>query len=496
MGGLLVEAELPSWGPAVLPESNGFAVEPGRDAAGAFAVETSRSVAGAIGHRLLPVRLAELARNQIYAFRAERRPAGSIGFVPESELLPDASNLPRVLNSLQANGARLARYNAAVNKVFPDIRGVSVRGQLPDRLEVLTWTVPMETEREDLAVPLAESGSGVGQVLAMLYVALTAPYPRAILVDEPQSFLHPGAVRKLLDVLRTDARHAHQYVVATHSSAAVASAEPGALFVVRKVDLETRISPVNPGDALAMRDLLSEVGARLADVFGADDVLWVEGRTKEACFPPILRRLGRRPLLGTSVLTLRNTGDLDGRHARLAVEVYRRLSEGAALLPPAVGFVLDREDRSPEGMADLARRLGSTVRFLPRRAYENYLLNPAAVAAVVATLPGFDDGAEPPSADDVRTWLANRKWDRKYVDEEAAREVRDEAAWTREAHGARLLADLFAHFSEGRTRYEEVAYGLALTEWLLANALGDLAEVAEFLDDILGARAEGPREAR
>jgi len=51
-------------------------------------------------------------------------------------------------------------------------------------------------------VPLSESGTGVGQVLAILYVVFTSEYPRTIVIDEPQSFLHPGAVRKLFEARR------------------------------------------------------------------------------------------------------------------------------------------------------------------------------------------------------------------------------------------------------------------------------------------------------
>ena len=70
------------------------------------------------------------------------------------------------------------------------------------------WHIKQETDREDLAFPISESGTGVGQVLAMLFVALNSKYPRSIIIDEPQSFLHPSALRKLLEILKDSAvRH-------------------------------------------------------------------------------------------------------------------------------------------------------------------------------------------------------------------------------------------------------------------------------------------------
>src|SRR5262249_35224746 len=63
-------------------------------------------------------------------------------------------------------------------------------------------------------------------ILAIVYVIVTADYPHVMLLDEPQSFLHPGAARKLIDVL---ARYPqHQYIVATHSSAIISACDPRA----------------------------------------------------------------------------------------------------------------------------------------------------------------------------------------------------------------------------------------------------------------------------
>ena len=62
-------------------------------------------------------------------------------------------------------------------------------------------------DREDLTVPLSEAGTGVGQVLSILTVVLEADHPTLILLDEPQSFLHPGAIRKLIEILKRYPRH-------------------------------------------------------------------------------------------------------------------------------------------------------------------------------------------------------------------------------------------------------------------------------------------------
>jgi hypothetical protein len=91
-------------------------------------------------------------------------------------------------------------------------------------------------------------------------------------------------------------------IITTHSPTAVTAADPQALLLVRKEEdeAESTIDTVDVNATQQLRRSLSEVGASLSDVFGADNVLWVEGRTEEQCFPVILSRLANRPLLGTS----------------------------------------------------------------------------------------------------------------------------------------------------------------------------------------------------
>src|SRR5205807_1065466 len=107
--------------------------------------------------------------------------------------LPNAANLPAVLQRLQTSDPRrFRRYESLVSSVFPEIRQITVPSPSVQNARILLWSTDPDFERPDLAVPLAESGTGMSQVLAMLYVIVTADFPRVILIDEPQSFLHPS----------------------------------------------------------------------------------------------------------------------------------------------------------------------------------------------------------------------------------------------------------------------------------------------------------------
>src|SRR2546427_2925835 len=388
-------------------------------------------------------RVADLAKTErVYAFNAERFRIGTSTSGANTTLSPNASNLPEVLENLQGrNPIRFTRFSGHVRTIFPVVRDVSVRPIGGNNVQILIWTTDPKTERDDLAVTLEESGTGIAQVLAILYVVLNADLPHVILIDEPQSFLHPGAVRKLIEILKQHSQH--QFVITTHSPTAVTPSDPDVLLLLRLREAETVIERLDVAEAGSLRTFLAEIGARLSDVFGADNILWVEGRTEEECFPKLLRRRGR-PLLGTAIVGVLQTGDFEGRRSRTTVEVYERLSRGSGLLPPAIAFIFDREGRSAAEQEDLRRR--GKIHFTPRRMYENYLLNPAAIAAITSDIVDF---RTPPLTEGaVLEWLDQNRWNTRYF--EALPLERTFDAWLRQVHGAKLLADLFSQLSEHR----------------------------------------------
>src|SRR5262249_37757998 len=146
--------------------------------------------------------------------RAERLNIGISEFGNESELNPDASNLPRVLfNLFGESPGRYQKFISHVSTIFPNIKYISVAGgRQSGTLEIRVWM--NDLERSDLSVSLSECGTGVGQVLAILYVVMTIG-AGTVVVDEPNSFLHPGASRKLIRILQEYDRH--QYIISTHS---------------------------------------------------------------------------------------------------------------------------------------------------------------------------------------------------------------------------------------------------------------------------------------
>ena len=220
-----------------------------------------------------------------------------------------------------------------------------------------------------------------------------------------------------------------------------------------------------------MRSLLDEVGVHLSDVFGSDNILWVEGPTEERCFPLILKKIANLNLEGTEILAIKNTGDLEGKKAHIIFDVYDRLSGGKVLLPPAIGFILDRENKTEQQIEDLRKRSENKVYYLDRRMYENYLLVPEAIATIANQQDGFRD--ELVTIEEVKNLIEESKQDT------------DHNLWRQKVDGAKLLSKLFAEFSENRVNYVKTKHSFELTEWLVQNKPEKLSELADLLKTIL-----------
>jgi energy-coupling factor transporter ATP-binding protein EcfA2 len=426
------------------------------------------------GFKLIPYFI-----DRIYSFRAERI-VGSCAAGMSETLDSNAQNLAEVLDNLQRNPFKFQRFNKLVQSILPQILHITVKSPDVQTREVVIWPVETTTERIDLTIPLSESGTGVAQVLAILYVVFTSTFVRTILIDEPQSFLHPGAVRRLIEILKIEYPQ-HQYILATHSPTVITASSPATITLVKQSNAVSTFQTIDTSKNEELRDYLAEIGANLSDVFGADNILWVEGPTEEICFPMIIQKLARKPLLGTAIVGVKHTGDLEGKQAKKVYEIYDKLSKALGLIPPATGFIFDREGRTDKEMDDIQRMSGGLVTFLPRRLYENYLLNPNAVAAVINSIGGFSETQI--KAEDIQNWFDNEGKSKKYGRPTETTPGESKESWIVYVHGAKLLIDLFNALSETRVTYIKTEHSIKLTEWLIENAPEDLKEVAELISD-------------
>jgi AAA15 family ATPase/GTPase len=413
-------------------------------------------------------------RLTLYKFNAERLNIGISKIGTSCELKPDASNLAEVLSNLQGNPSRFTRFNEYVSTVIPEVKRVSVSSYDNTSVEIKIWTLDPATEREDLAYPLSHCGTGVSQVLAVLYVVITSQEPRIIIIDEPQSFLHPGAAKKLIEILKEFSQH--QYFIGTHSPETITAANPSTIVKLYHQDGETKVLVMKQENIKEQRDLLSDLGVSLSDVFGADSILWVEGPTEERCFPMILEKIAKKPQRGIQILAVKNTGDLEGKRAELIFDIYDKLSGGKNLFPPAIGFIFDCELREDPQKNELKKRSQKPVYFLERRMYENYLLHPRAIAAVINA--GDKNRSQSLSETRVQQWIDEAKKEGSYLPKNNKLLGLD---WWGRVDGAKLLLTLFLDLSEGRLPFHKTKHSPEITEWLIENEPEQLSQLEKFL---------------
>jgi predicted ATPase len=445
---------------------------------GFFDINKQNIQSGSFGETI-QYQIFQKYRNIIYKFNAERLNLAISPVGMSSDLKSDASNLAEVLSNLQGNHNRFTRFNKYVSTVIPGIRRVSVSSSNNNSVEIKIWTLDPATEREDLAYPLSHCGTGVSQVLAILYVVITSQEPRIIIIDEPQSFLHPGATKKLIEILKEFPQH--QYFIATHSPATITAANPSTIVKLRHEDSETKALVMKPENIKEQRDLLSELGVSLSDVFGADSILWVEGPTEELCFPMILEKIAKKPQRGIQILAVKNTGDLEGKRAEVIFDIYDKLSGGNSLFPPAIGFIFDRELRKEQDMKELKKRSQKPVNFLDRRMYENYLLHPKAIAAIINA--DDKDRTRPLSCTEVKEWIDNAKKKNCYLPKDGNKP--SDSDWLCQVDGAKFLKDLFSELSQARVEFRKTRHSPRITEWLIENEPEQLSELRNLLVRLL-----------
>ncbi|HWP83682.1 MAG TPA: AAA family ATPase, partial [Terriglobia bacterium] len=393
---------------------------------------------------------------------------------------------PEVLHNLRDNPKRFQRFSEAVRKILPEVKEVTIKSVANQQVEIRIWPVDPSTERDDLAIPLRESGTGIGQVLAILYVIMNSDQPQILLIDEPQSFLHPGALRKLIEVFKQYSQH--QYIISTHAPAVISAANPDVIINILQEEHQSIPRPFNFSNKDELQVCLAQLGASLSDVFGADNIVWVEGPTEAICYPKILSQIAKEPLMGTAIVPVRNTGELQGkRDAERVVDLYNRMSGSNALIPPAISFVFDSECYTDERKEENSNRSAGKAKFLPRRMYECYLLNPRAIANVANSIPGF---RETKLTEEEVAELLRQKFET--VEYYCQQPIPDNADERRsKINGAKVLRDLFNKLSETRVAFDKLEHSVKLTDWLLKNEPEELKDLADFL--VAAVRGRNPK---
>jgi len=414
--------------------------------------------------------LSVAINNRTYRFAAERVSRASSG-PSGDDLSPDASNLAYCLNHLSSSDpATYDQLNNYIHRIFPNIHGISAVPTAQGTFEIKVHTLSRMLKRSDLAVPLDRVGTGVTNALAMLYVVLTAHTPRIILLEEPNSYLHPRALRDLLSIV-AEAGAMHQFFITTHSSDVLRSVPSNTVTLLEHDGIKTSARQTMQQDLSKFQSGLLDLGIRLTDLHGCDRVLWVEGETEEAIFPKILNHFFKELAQGVATLRLHATGDFEARAYRAGkvAEIYRRLSVATFLAPPMVAITLDREGKQSSEIERLIREGQGILHFLPKAMIEDYLLVPEAVQSVLNSYYSCATTLQ-----EVQNLMA-----RAIAEPENGINPRNPAGSP--PHAAKVLNHVFVEVGGANATYKKTTHGPMIADWILTNQPEAFAELVSWL---------------
>lgn len=186
---------------------------------------------------------------------------------PEAMLMPrkagsaetldsDGSNLTNVWGTIAENEPLLAdRLTSYAAAIAPSIRSIS-------RLHIDTYDVLMFRQDfggREVAMRASNISDGTLRALAILVAATVGPF--TVMIEEPETALHPGGVAVLMDALH-EAAEERQIVITTHSPDVLDRVALGrdTLLVAEMRNGATVLAPVDAASAAAIRTHLYTPG--------------------------------------------------------------------------------------------------------------------------------------------------------------------------------------------------------------------------------------------
>jgi len=409
-----------------------------------------------------------------FYFDAQRLNLGVSPWSSEARLKSNASNLAAVLAYLQ--GARRPIFDLIESHVIDIIGGIDRITVTPreNSHEILIW--PDRTSRyEDLSFSLNESGTGVGQILAIVTAMVTAEQS-VFLIDEINTFLHPAAVKRLMSLIKSDYNH-HQYILSTHSSDVITSASSEMIYLVKRESFTSSIKRISMDDAAHAREVSTSLGFSMMDVFGHDRMIWVEGPTEEICFPYVARKRGLN-LDGIGFASVISTSEFSKASGRNIADVYEQAGKRLSPLLLGMSFGLDRERLSDEEVSQFERSKRK-LRFLPRRCLECYFIHPEFIAATISELDQRECSTAAVEQSlmigGAPTYGASSHWNGDL----------DNFEWLKRVDAPRLLKDVFGTLTDNRVEYRKTRDGIGILTKSYNSVPHKFDELAEFVERLI-----------
>ena len=411
---------------------------------------------------------------RFYHFDAQRMNVGQGPIADVRKLERDASNLPSVLNWVR--GRLSPTFKKIESHLFDIIGGIEsiTIVQNAQSFEILTW-IDGQIENENLGFPLNDSGTGVAQCLAILTAAATSKNS-IIVIDEINSFLHPAACKRLIEILSTE-YHQHQYIISTHSSDVISSAPAKKIYLTVKDRFKSTLKNIDPSDLREMRELSFHVGISMSDALVSDKIVWVEGQTEEVCFPKVLqhanihiKNLRFSAISSTGIFTKKR------RSYDEVVKSYKNIAGSLTPLLTSMKFTLDRETLNDDRVLQIESSCDNNLKFLPRRSIENYFLNCEVIASYLS-----EKSQKHISERQVREIVFEHLSIKCDSDKSRPYDYLSDPVFLKTADSAYILKKIFTDLSNHTIQYDKIKDGFNILSILLEHHPNDVSELTDFV---------------
>jgi predicted ATPase len=206
-----------------------------------------------------------------YSLNPHIKPQDSYSSTPETELDQEAKNLCGVLHTLASS------YPDILDKILSELQGIidSVE-RLYSPLDGSTTTIGMR--ESGLAVGITYNlnnfSAGLKNVLAIITLLNTVENDALVMLEEPESHLHPQAIKKLMKIIMKHIKH-KQILFATHSATALMGFNLNHIFLVqRDENNNTLIDPVTSDN---VPSIIKALGIQPSDFLDHNLIVFVEG---------------------------------------------------------------------------------------------------------------------------------------------------------------------------------------------------------------------------
>lgn len=224
-------------------------------------------------------------------------------------------------------------------------------------------------------INIANKGTGIQRLFMVSYFQYLAEQTSEneksyiFVIEEPETFLHPGAQRTLLDSLKRIAE-VHQVIISTHSPVFASEIDNRNIIVATKINGESQYSQ---GEGVSADLLVNELGVRASDnIVNSKLLVFVEGSNDVKFWDRIYRLVHGHTYEEDKILFVPGGGT--ELHNIAEMNLMSKLNRNFMVIVDKDAGAVDYEEKlhKQERLISVVEDKGGEVIVLRKREIENY----------------------------------------------------------------------------------------------------------------------------